>query len=432
MSGEKNINSYQTEHLFLLIGKNTLPNYVAAKLLIKRDTKVYFVYSEKSGRSTGTEDYKKRLVEKLKAQLGKDFFTPIDVALINPSDSTCIRSAIENQFRNIPNNATIGLNYTGGTKAMSVHAYRAIEEFGKEKKCQLRFSYLDPRELKLIFDDNSDSVELNKPDSKPFENSRISLGDLMNLHDLVYLKTESGSTVKPKESPRYQQLYEAIVAFQFNKRKLGAWLDWRKTNRGKLENPDNDSEINIPDSLSDLATALNKTSEQVCQSNWVEDGKLKFVKVGEHRAKVIGNFIFSFWLESYVLSKIIEVKDSCRLNSKSFGRGLSVVRSDAIDKTEPFFEVDVFAIRGYQLFAIACTVDSTKKMCKHKLFEIVHRARQLGGDEARIGLVCMASPNVVGEIENELEEDHVKVFGKSSLQMWGSDLTELENWFKGE
>lgn len=144
-----NLSDYQNEHLFLLVGKNPLPNYVAAKLLIKRGAKVYFVYSERTGDSSGTEDYKKRLVEKLKEQLGKVFFTPIDVPLVNPSDATCIRTAIKNQFEvkgdnEIPNGSSIHLNYTGGTKAMSVHTYRAIEEFGNKKNCLSKFSYLDP------------------------------------------------------------------------------------------------------------------------------------------------------------------------------------------------------------------------------------------------------------------------------------------------
>jgi hypothetical protein len=45
------LSEYKAEHLFLLIGKNPLPNYVAAKLLIKRGAKVCFVYSERTGDS---------------------------------------------------------------------------------------------------------------------------------------------------------------------------------------------------------------------------------------------------------------------------------------------------------------------------------------------------------------------------------------------
>lgn len=445
---EDDLPNYQSEILFLLIGKNPLPNYVAAKLLIKQGAKVYFVYSE-----DGTKDYKKRLVDKLKMQLGGSLFTPVDVPLQNPSDAACIKSAIKTVFASIPDNASIGLNYTGGTKAMSVHVYRAIEEFGTAKNCQLKFSYLDPRKLEMLFDGETDGIELNKPGDAVFEQVKILLGDLMNLHDLIYLKNESGNSVKPKESPLFPKLCKTIANFQFDRSKLNSWLNWRKNNRNKLEEPERlenlerwrkiskserleklgKLEIEIPDDLSELEIAINETSQQVCSTDWVEDNKLKFALVGEQRAKTVGNFIFSFWLESYVLLKIIEVKDTCNLNQNSFGRNLAVVRSDAIDKTAPFFEVDVFALRGYQLFAVSCTTDVKKKPCKQKLFEIVHRAKQLGGDEARIGLVCMAEPNTVNEIENELKEDHVRVFGKGSLEKWNKgDLSDLGKWFKGE
>ncbi|WP_071879786.1 hypothetical protein [Microcystis aeruginosa] len=39
---------YQAEHLFLLVGENPLPNYVAARTLLTQGGKVYFVYSHRT------------------------------------------------------------------------------------------------------------------------------------------------------------------------------------------------------------------------------------------------------------------------------------------------------------------------------------------------------------------------------------------------
>ncbi|PLZ35119.1 hypothetical protein CBP10_04245, partial [Fischerella thermalis WC558] len=36
---------YKVDHLFLLIGENPLPNYVAAQILLKEDGTVYLVHS---------------------------------------------------------------------------------------------------------------------------------------------------------------------------------------------------------------------------------------------------------------------------------------------------------------------------------------------------------------------------------------------------
>jgi hypothetical protein len=422
-----------TKHLFLLIGKNPLPNYVAAKLLIEQDSTIHFVYT------TDTEIYKKNLITKLKAQLGGSFFTTNDVHLTNPSNAIIIRSAIETAFKSIPNNTEIDLNYTGGTKVMSVHVYRAIEEFGKQKSCTLRFSYLDPRELKLIFDSQNAGqaitpIELSQTNSDGFPETKILLEDLMNLHDLAFVsdRYNPNNKIKPKTKEAFPFLVDALFDFSTNKsfnylttkkEKRNHWIDCRKQNSAIFERPKQNSKIVIPTELGELIPVINQESQRVQRKDWVINNELDFSQIG-NGYRGFAEFLYAKWLESYVLRKIIKVKDACFLDS--FGRNLSVIRTTSTNKTSPFFEVDVYAIRGYQLFAISCTVDSGKRG-KHKLFEISHRAKQLGGDEARIGLVCMADS--AQEIENELEETNIKVFGKSDLPTLEDGL---QKWFDGK
>jgi hypothetical protein len=63
-----------------------------------------------------------------------------------------------------------------------------------------------------------------------------------------------------------------------------------------------------------------------------------------------------------------------------------------------------------------------------KLFEIAHRARQLGGDEARIGLVCLAYGKNLTALKHQLKDDHIEVFGNhnNNLEALEEDLRE---WF---
>jgi hypothetical protein len=82
---------------------------------------------------------------------------------------------------------------------------------------------------------------------------------------------------------------------------------------------------------------------------------------------------------------------------------------------------------GYQLFAISCTTSSYHDRCKQKLFEAQLRARQLGGDEARVALVSCYNRNETDYLRKELsliignqkEEDkydkRIEVFGRSDL-----------------
>jgi NAD(P)H-hydrate repair Nnr-like enzyme with NAD(P)H-hydrate epimerase domain len=70
-------------------------------------------------------------------------------------------------------------------------------------------------------------------------------------------------------------------------------------------------------------------------------------------------------------------------------------------------------------------------MCKLKLFEAYVRARNLAGDEARVGLVCMAKEPK--KIEQEMVrswdvEGKVRVWGHQHLPKFSEQLVD---WFAG-
>jgi hypothetical protein len=132
------------------------------------------------------------------------------------------------------------------------------------------------------------------------------------------------------------------------------------------------------------------------------------------------------WFEDFVLAKVLLVKDECHLDE--YDVSLETLRESQPDDADPYFEIDVVARRGYQLFALSCTLDSRVKECKMKLFEIAHRARQLGGDEARIGLVCLAYGKNLTALKHQLKDDHIEVFGNhnNNLEALEEDLCE---WF---
>ncbi len=94
------------------------------------------------------------------------------------------------------------------------------------------------------------------------------------------------------------------------------------------------------------------------------------------------------------------------------------------------FEFDVAALRGYQFFGISCTTSQDEDIAKQKLFEAYIRARQLGGDEARVGLVC-AYENA-HRFEREViqkwrAKDRIKVFGP---QAWPNLAAKLKEWLE--
>lgn len=433
-SSMPNLEDYQCEHLFLLVGKNPLPNYVAARLLAKSRASgekptLYLVCS------TDTLEYADRLADKLgNANFS---FKKIVVESSVPED---IDDEVEKYF---PSTGAIGLNYTGGTKAMAVHTYRAIEKLGEKR--DVRFSYLDPRNLELCIDPRKGVKEqinfkLSNPDNVDnkafFEQTKISLEDLLYLHRLKPMKRSS-------PNPRPKMRLPNVVAAMFEERlkskkwqkKTGPRLkgllsDKTKgkfgyrppdtTNQEQYETHLRLQQIPLPDDVPKLQTALD-ASGLVMSSKIV----LANLPLNPKSAEDFCNFLRGTWLEDYVLGKVLSIKDNCYLH----GCGSSLEVGLPFYNRKPFFEIDVVAIRGYQLFAIACTLESRVFECKKKLFEITLRARQLGGDETRIALVCLAGAGAKQSLEEQLSDDRIAVFGRDDLETLEDGLRK---WFKGE
>lgn len=68
---------------------------------------------------------------------------------------------------------------------------------------------------------------------------------------------------------------------------------------------------------------------------------------------------------------------------------------------------------------ISCTTDSKHSLCKQKLFEAHLRAKQLGGDEARVALVSRCTKQDCENLKKELsfvvENKKIEVFGIEDL-----------------
>jgi len=93
------------------------------------------------------------------------------------------------------------------------------------------------------------------------------------------------------------------------------------------------------------------------------------------------------------------------------------------------FEFDVAFVRNYQLFAFSCATVSDRSTCKNKLFEVHTRTKQLGGAEARVGLVCCHNfpDSLRSELEVERRDQRVAVFGRNDLGDLGQKIL---NWVK--
>jgi hypothetical protein len=391
MIDKSELERFKTNNLFLLMGTNPLPNYVAAKLLLAPEGCIYFVHTSETNKITD------KLIEILKLKRGQT----CEKIPIEDADSSNVFSQISHYSEG---KKDIGLNYTGGTKIMSVHAYRAIE-----KNCpNAVFSYLDARELSMRIS------KLNEPLPYPYPVNllvTLSFSNLLSMHGYTLKK-------EPKKDPIQPEVAADLAGVPIDN--LRCWCNYnlrsgpgtpikkKKSQRKEL------LEAKLPNDpcLSGIRLRCNTLGE--LSEKW----KMDIVELAE--------WLDGKWLEHYTLWAINEIASTCDINDVGLG----------IEPKEKKFEFDVAAMRGYQLFAISCSTESKKGMLKQKLFEAYIRARQMGGEEARVGLVCCASPDNPesnpDKIEQELQveweaKDKIRVFGADSLPILKEKLAD---WFK--
>ncbi len=151
--------------------------------------------------------------------------------------------------------------------------------------------------------------------------------------------------------------------------------------------------------------------------------------------KEICKWLEGVWLEDYVLQMLIEIqqKEERQIQQKEERLidelGMSFNFPEKEKEDIGHFEFDVAFLRGYQLFALSCTTDTEPGLCKLKLFEAYRRARQMGGDEARVALICCYDKpeRIKKGFMSQIPDDKVNVFGSGDL----ANLSEkLETWIR--
>lgn len=421
------LKDYQTNHLFLLIGENPLPNYVAAKLLLSQGGTPYLMHT--NGTEKAASRLKKILYADEQANYSKAELVPLEN---HDSDAFHIQKKIE-EF--LPKDGTVGLNYTGGTKAMAVHAYRTISA----AKPEAVFSYLDPRRLEMCIDRTDGDRERLKivPSDLP-----VDLATIFQLHGW---KLQS----PPLDKPIFPEAAYAFAKFHQTSKLGEEWRSWcNKVLRKQAKDPKNSSRWLKESKLRNLPTLelkvvvkpteCEKPNEKVRLDDQILKALECFGVIGDSLSiqdivgRVDGNiqletvcqWLDGEWLENYVLQQVqaIPAKDSIHGSATSFWV------ADPLEPGETKFQFDVAFVRGYQLFAISCTTIADRSGCKQKLFEAYIRAQQLGGSEARVALVCCAEPKDVNalrtQISNVLKPDpdnattqdsKIIVFGKADL-----------------
>lgn len=385
---------YQSDHLFLLVGTNPLPNYIAGKLLAKSSTHFYFVHTIE------TNEIVERLIKVL--NLTDEKWSKI---LVDQANTRDIYSKIYEEAKGKKN---VGLHYTSGTKSMSVHAYIAIYDSDTDSLYDRIFSYLDARTLELLIDRNQcDPVKLPAGLSV-----RPTIEELMALHG--YTPSIRKRYVK---TPFHPEIGKHLLKVPVDELRRWCNENLHREYGNKLLSNSKLSAVLLPStgSFKNMTTCWEgfKTLGELA-GHWGRDPGF------------MGEWLDGKWLEHYTLHALQEIAKVNDIHT-------SVL---SLKPNEKDFELDVVALKGYQLIVLSCTTSFRKDSLKEKLFEAFVRGKQLGGDEAKIGLICFANDsNPVSsprKIQEEIEEDwdakgKFCVLGLNDLENLSSSLQE---WFR--
>jgi hypothetical protein len=392
----------KSDHLFLLVGGNPLPNWVAARLLLREGGQVYLVHSNE------TRPIADKLIELF---VGQSFKRPALVSVGEASDATKVYDAVSERIKKI-NSRQIGFNYTGGTKVMAVHGFLAVKENTPPGGILPIYSYLDAQTLEMHFDHWGKPIPVQLNDRV-----HLTLDELLNIQFYKGWSWEKNKEPKRELEPVLWDAAQKLAVLHKNDIHYDTW----KKHFGDYRNKSNEDlmkmSLNWPPPLTELAQAIvQKPDIKITLQQLCEDEACPFDKPTQ-----LFNWLDGKWLEHYVLGILIENKQRFSLNDWRQGFEIRVNGNK--------MEIDVAAIRGYQLHIFSCTKDDDKKPCKLKLFEAFMRAKQIGGEEACAALVCLSEePGLIESDARQTWQAHgrVKVFGRPHLHKLAE---ELENWF---
>lgn len=394
------------DSLVLLIGTNPLPNLVVLEHFIKNMPikKVYLIHSAKTQFYDGTLAEAERLEEVLKDRHkdSKDLFPLEKIALLDISSANEIRREVQEKLIDkLSPDSKIHLNYTGGTKAMGIHVYNALKESQNIK--EKSFSYLDARTYKIVDDENGYITGDLR------ETIKISFDEMVNLHGLNRVNKDRDSSEFKDTLNFFKEMiltckidnYFRYYIRQLFENKKGGLAERTKDLKEEMKN-------------TQICGILLEVFKTLPEKWRFFNGNGEYVEPVDKNIKSALMYIDGLWLEDYVYEAL---KEKCP--DFAFYKNWEIKKTNWQDYSK--FEIDIAAIKGYQLIGISCTTSNVQSLCKSKGFEILLRTRQIGGDEAKAVLITRLPDDKVEILQDSLRADtagvdNILVLGKEDLK----------------
>ncbi|MFO7343296.1 MAG: hypothetical protein C0P66_013060 [Bacillaceae bacterium] len=419
------------------VGSNPLPIYVVAKYLLDNSRgdvenlpvpdEMVFIFSK------NTEEYYKKLRLKLRNHAGSNNLLDINLG-DKERDREIVQNAVKFKLENLISGKehinSIHLHYSGGTKPMSVFSYVAVEEFGKKHGIKTIYSDLDPEQSFIRIGNETYPIGRDLRDC-----IKLNINEIFELHNMTIDNSGSQTYTFPNINIKD---FSSNAIRSFNTLRSKNEPNW-KLNINKMKNKiENYYETKHKPNLPKNEIEKFREDFNIVQQEFGK--KLMPVKWQDvaSNPQLFTDFVEFFhgkWLEDYVLDALLSLQQKLKIDE--------IKKSvKAMYKRRPC-EIDVIAMRGYQMHYFTCTTSKDIKKVKGKAFEALYRAEQLGGSHARVIVVSLLpsikdpqqSDHCIENLEKDLSsfeaqiEKKVKLIGSNVLEDPALLSKEIENIF---
>lgn len=380
--------------LINLIGSSPMPNLISSFTRIKENSTIFMIYTKETEKIA--RNLKRIIEEKVK---NKDFNINVNLEYGLIVEEYNLIS-VKNQMKTILNNIkceyikidnkdkSIELNFTGGTKIMSSVCYNVFQEIYKDQNAYL--SYFDGEESKTVIynfiDNKTEYIDYSR------DNETINM-DIIDILDCHY--DSALGSFKIDEEPKISQvngyIYESLLKYyKENKRKefIDMLEELYKAKNNGIKKP----KKYIKDNLESLNNLLENSSCKIYNiknfSELINIYRQEFpdIKDKELYKKILAE-VGGKWLENVLFQKLCKMRDDGIIDDVVLSTSKLGKNNEDQKKSNDDFEIDIIALKNERLYCISVTTGDYYESVNMKLEEIKYRAKLIGGERVKIGLV---------------------------------------------
>ncbi len=446
-----------TTHIILTVGLSEVPILVGAyrlcRLYLTRDG---VLPSFSALCIQDTTDEAARVQRALTTKLQEESLLPPGgilrwTAFVVPrSNPAGISQAVVNLLRLQPRGSRVHLHYTGGSRALSVHALEAIvssvDAVGERYRYEV--SYLSSGEDVLTWGyGTTPHLEDERPSWSLTITDLASLNAFTPSSNSIYQRFDASDVPDEMLVAAGAAMVPLLVSGE-SRKAYTSWLSgtwdarWQTNGKGWFRWPQPPPRASWPrDDLPWVVLSPEAEWAEVTHSLarcfggdsvWLETDAGRMLRVGnlnEQDLARLHQFLHYQCLELLAHGALKTSLVDLGYPNWAVHHSVRFVRQRSGGRSYRDFELDVLAVLGYQLLAVSCSFSTDQPSLKRKAFEVLHRAKQIGGSGARTVLICALSPNEASTLLDDVEEDTGP--SEKNLDIWGIEsLTRLAERFR--